>query len=83
MRVGAGEYTDGELGGRNSIKSVVNERPRKNRRPLFSFQFVESESEGTFGPTKTIRLEGTGLRPTKSNACPLYHHLTELLFSYF
>lgn len=64
VRVGVGEWIEGEsrmsrLSKQNSTVSTEG-RARKNRKPLFSFHFIENEEQGHFGATKTIKLEEIG-----------------------
>ena len=57
VRVGVGEWIEGELDRHNSITSL---QAKKGRRPLFSFQFTENEEQGHFGAAKTVKLEEIG-----------------------
>ena len=61
VRVGVGERIDGEFGEQDSVLGGTVEGDKKKRsRPLFSFQFIENEEQGHFGPTRSVRLEEIG-----------------------
>lgn len=69
VRVGVGEIIESELGRQSSVPRMASEGASKKRRPLFTFQFIEDEEQGTFGPTKTVRLEEIGYMD--SLPCPI------------
>lgn len=60
VRVGAGEWIDSKIDGRTIDF------------PVFSFQFVQSEEQGHFGPVKTVKLEEIGY--IDKLPCPLRGH---------
>ena len=59
MRVGVGEWSEGEFAKQNS-QNMAADKTSKSRQPLFSFQFIENEEQGHFGATKSVRLEEIG-----------------------
>lgn len=63
IRVGAGEWIESGLGKKrnncNFNRARTNDRKR-TQKPMFSFQFIENEEQGNFGPTKTVKLEEIG-----------------------
>lgn len=65
VRVGLGEWIEGELLTKQQSMFLGNTEgtgkgAKNNRRPLFSFQFIENEEQGHFGASKTVKLEEIG-----------------------
>ncbi len=66
VRVGAGEWIDGELGNHHRIMTAETSGRsgktwgRKLEYPIHFFQYIKKEEEGHFGAIKTIKLEEIG-----------------------
>jgi hypothetical protein len=64
VRVGAGEWIDGEFGRQHPTTATLGQigksKGREYEHPIFSFQFFRNEELGYFGGVKTIKLEEIG-----------------------
>lgn len=70
VKVGTGDWMDSTSGHEPSAQLCDHRQGKKKRkRPIFSFQFIENEEQGSFGPTETIRLEEIGY--INSISCPM------------
>ena len=71
VKVGIGDWMESTSGRESStqLRDHQQVKKKKRKKPIFSFQFIENEEQGNFGPTETIRLEEIGY--INSIPCPM------------